>query len=746
MASAGSPLGAFINVRKGQEHDPRGLTLGDLMEMTPHEALMAGLDIAGEDLAALDAGQPALRPAREVSDPWGAKITADEQAQREGAVRAMQNIPYSPLAAGVELAAPSAYDALTREVPGANPEAPNVVAALDNLSLGGLIEAPVARSLLRTRPPSARETAPARLRGMPRGGEETAPPFYSQARTVVEDPKTQGTQTGEAWLKFMQDPKRGVKAEELEFTRLGDFLKERRGERVTRDEILGHLDSNEIEVKEVTKGSPLQSELGAAEDAFKAIAHRALSASDQQIQDLALDVARGDVGMESLNDSMRPAAQELRRTYLARQHGTPFKPTKFERYTLPGAENYREVLLTLPATKPAGQTKWTTLEGPSGWSVFADGRQVGHWYKSEAPTAADAIREAQVGWSSGELPESQRGGFTSSHWDEPNVLAHLRLSDRDMDGKRTLLVEEIQSDWAQKGRKEGFRPDDADWLDKRRQQIEALGERATQEQKREWAAIKNELEKNIPTAPFVRDTTRWTTLGLKRILKMAADEGYDRVAIVPGAEQAKRYDLSKQVDRVEWIPGDKTLRAYRQGADTSPVISRTLNSESELADVIGKEAAEKLLRQPLDESKINRAPFQKLEGEELSIGGEGMKGYYDKIVPDALNKLAKEYGVKVQLEGGKVRPKGTEGADFYISSDEAGGFAIYDSADEMGAPIAEGFKTEEDARKYMRTLDLDAVPVHTLEVPPEMREKIKKKGFPLYSSLTLGDMMGAQNA
>jgi hypothetical protein len=38
------------------------------------------------------------------------------------------------------------------------------------------------------------------------------------------------------------------------------------------------------------------------------------------------------------------------------------------------------------------------------------------------------------------------------------------------------------------------------------------------------------------------------------------------------------------------------------------------------------------------------------------------------------------------------------------------------------------------------------IPVHTLEVPPEMRERIKKKGFPLYSSLTLGDMMGARNA
>jgi hypothetical protein len=62
MASAGSPLGAFINVRQGQEHDPRGLTLGDLMQMTPHEALMRGLEIAGEDLAALASPSTPISP------------------------------------------------------------------------------------------------------------------------------------------------------------------------------------------------------------------------------------------------------------------------------------------------------------------------------------------------------------------------------------------------------------------------------------------------------------------------------------------------------------------------------------------------------------------------------------------------------------------------------------------------------------------------------------------------------------
>ena len=49
------------------------------------------------------------------------------------------------------------------------------------------------------------------------------------------------------------------------------------------------------------------------------------------------------------------------------------------------------------------------------------------------------------------------GAFKSSHWDQPNVLAHIRLNDRtDADGKRVLFVEEIQSDWGQEGKKKGF--------------------------------------------------------------------------------------------------------------------------------------------------------------------------------------------------------------------------------------------------------------------------------------------------
>ena len=35
----------------------------------------------------------------------------------------------------------------------------------------------------------------------------------------------------------------------------------------------------------------------------------------------------------------------------------------------------------------------------------------------------------------------------------PNILAHVRFNEREVNGERVLFIEEIQSDWAQEGKK-----------------------------------------------------------------------------------------------------------------------------------------------------------------------------------------------------------------------------------------------------------------------------------------------------
>ena len=43
--------------------------------------------------------------------------------------------------------------------------------------------------------------------------------------------------------------------------------------------------------------------------------------------------------------------------------------------------------------------------------------------------------------------------FDASHWEESDVLAHIRTKDRIADdGGKVLYIEEIQSDWGQQGK------------------------------------------------------------------------------------------------------------------------------------------------------------------------------------------------------------------------------------------------------------------------------------------------------
>ena len=46
--------------------------------------------------------------------------------------------------------------------------------------------------------------------------------------------------------------------------------------------------------------------------------------------------------------------------------------------------------------------------------------------------------------------------FQSSHWEEPNIVAHARIQDRDTPTGKAMHIEEIQSDWHQAGRKQGY--------------------------------------------------------------------------------------------------------------------------------------------------------------------------------------------------------------------------------------------------------------------------------------------------
>ena len=176
----------------------------------------------------------------------------------------------------------------------------------------------------------------------------------------------------------------------------------------------------------------------------------------------------------------------------------------------------------------------------------------------------------------------------------------------------------------------------------------------------------NEDTSTIPQMPFSKT---WPELLLKRMMKYASDNNYSGISWTPGEEQASRYDLSKQVDKIVVIPTEEGSRAVRIHTPTAGEsiklmvdkdgkVAPAFSSGNEfagkhIADVVGKEVAEKIMSAPKETH---------LTGVDLKVGGEGMKGFYDKIIPDAANKLGKQWGAKVgETKINTGRPTSGEG-------------------------------------------------------------------------------------
>lgn len=243
-----------------------------------------------------------------------------------------------------------------------------------------------------------------------------------------------------------------------------------------------------------------------------------------------------------------------------------------------------------------------TLVGPDGTGQVLRGAQNMEQATDQAMTLLD---------NQGVL---DRGVFRESHWEMSNVLAHVRYNERtDTDGKRVLFIEEIQSDWAQKGKKRGFAggPENSELVKQHdaasiesllllgpameavarnrnlgddsslaalnwalrmganwREDYEATtGHGISPEDARavnEWrAATTRELDledrlagkkSGVPAAPFVSKTEAWVGLVLKRMIREAAERGFERVAWTTGEQQTNRYTsaLRKAVDEIEW--------------------------------------------------------------------------------------------------------------------------------------------------------------------------------------------------
>ncbi len=343
---------------------------------------------------------------------------------------------------------------------------------------------------------------------------------------------------------------------------------------------------------------------------------------------------------------------------------------QYGEHVLPGGENYKEMLLSLPknelVTTPRMQKVYEIKD--------ANGQMLATGQLPMSPRTQAKLNN-NPDWVVREFeqpnPNDVRrdpANFQSGHYDEPNILAHVRMNDRPTaEGKKALFLEELQSDWAQQGRKTGFgsnvtiKPDANGYYraytpDGNTIELRVNGERfsaLSTEQAVRDALPTSYTPKGVPTGPYVEDTGDWTALGLKKAIEHAVEHGHDSIAWTTGAQQADRYSLAKQIDRIDHNLNHDGTYNFSAIKDGKEVIAKEGLTQDELADHLGKDVAGKIVKGEGVEPTGTRfdfgdggpPPYKSLSGLDLEVGGEGMKGYYDQIVPNTANDILKSMGV-----------------------------------------------------------------------------------------------------
>jgi hypothetical protein len=514
--------------------------------------------------------------------------------------------------------------------------------------------------------------------------------FYSAASKAVDN-IAQEKGTGAQFLAQIEKTP-GVKKEELLWTGLDDYLKGKKS--VTKAEVQEFLNANRVEVQEVQLGDlkfNTQSEYALPEVVDLLKKEQGTSYENMRL------VLENDYNAYQALAKKFPNLEDTDNwsdRVLSELIDTNSGAARFEKFTLPGGENYREIYLTLPSKMNEDQIAQEMYGAP--------------FDKLMGRARADVVNKVR------ENQYMVPRAHSASPEADVNRLAQIRVNDRiDADGKKVLFVEEIQSDWHQVGRKTGYAPENKVKRDAELKSIQAEREKLLDEKKKleeladpyvaqgkdapaeivdKWSYVSNRindlqsaqnklsraLPEGVPDAPF---KTSWHELALKRAIQLASEGGYDRIAFTTGKTQAERYDLSKQINtlRVERIDGGPKSGQYEVSAtdkNGKPSVY-TVVPENELDGIIGKDLAKKVV-----DDAPNYPDGKEYSGLDLQVGGEGMAGFYDTILPKYLDKYGKKWDAKTGMTAIKA-----DGSD---------------------------------------------APVHYMDITPKMKESVLTKGQPLF--------------
>jgi len=194
-----------------------------------------------------------------------------------------------------------------------------------------------------------------------------------------------------------------------------------------------------------------------------------------------------------------------------------------------------------------------------------------------------------------------------------NIITWIRKQTREVDGKKILFIDEIQSDLE--------------------------------------SAVRG---KTTPVqVPFTDSQSAYVGLAMKKIITYAVENDFDRVEWTSGSQQSERYksSLVSTVARIKYNPAIKQLSVVRaehfvgtnrlgdHWTDVGKVEQKNLPA------MVGKDVARTLLEEPIKDGTHS------IDTGNVEISDKGMVDFYDRLVPDVAAKMVKSItGEKITME------------------------------------------------------------------------------------------------
>lgn len=409
--------------------------------------------------------------------------------------------------------------------------------------------------------------------------------------------------------------KHGVKKTEIEATGLREWLAGMKPtDKVSSSELSNFVKSNMVELDDVVLGepdSPKMIQITKERDELQRIIAKYDTATANDIDDLfnLEDNRDYDSAVNEFIDEYSPSdedfekIEELQKSLY--QHtginDGGGKETKFSDYQEPGAEDgsYREMFVVAPGV--ITKSKISIKEYHSGFfraynekgDIIPLYGEDGERYEAMSEGKARLAAERYINKSNGQWQDGH-----SQYQDIKNPIVRIRFNTRtDTQGRKILFIEEMQ------------------------------GPSKSNQEK-----MPGYLKDNI------------YQLGVKRILAYAKGNGFDGVSWTSGDMQADRYDLSKQVDEIDWSrenkldgsPGKYTVSAAKDGAFIDGTERKGITIE-QVENLFGKNIADQIL-----EAEGKYIDYGVIKGDGLRVGGEGLKRLYDADLPNLFKAYGKE--------------------------------------------------------------------------------------------------------